>query len=258
MQPWCGAPRRPRRPDRLDGDPRHALHGVSSPSGRARPIRYRCLILDHDDTAVDGTRRVHHPAHRRALEVLRPGREPADLETWFEKNFDPGIMSYLVDELGFTPDEMEVEHRIWREFTGRETPEFYPGILEALAEYQCQGGRLVVVSHSEADVISAHYAAASNGHPVAPDLVFGWELGPERRKPHPYPVYETLRRLALEPRDVLVVDDLKPGVDMARAAGVDAAAACWSHDIPAIRSFMEANCVACFATVAEFSDFILR
>jgi beta-phosphoglucomutase-like phosphatase (HAD superfamily) len=192
------------------------------------------------------------------MQVLRPGCEPADLQTWFEKNFHPGILSYLVDELEFTPDELEVEHRIWREFTGREVPDFYPGILEALAEFQSSGGRLVVVSHSEAHVIRAHYATAGNGHPVAPDLVFGWELGPERRKPNPYPVHETLRRLRLEPSDVLVVDDLKPGVDMALAAGVDAAAACWSHDIPAIRTFMERSCVACFATVAEFADFILR
>ncbi len=192
------------------------------------------------------------------MEVLRPGREPADLETWFEKNFHPGILSYLVDELQFTPDELEVEHRIWREFTGRETPDFYPGVLDALSDYQARDGRLVVVSHSEARVIRAHYAAASNGRPVVPDLVFGWELGPERRKPNPYPIHETLRRLDLEPRDVLVVDDLKPGIDMALAAGVDAAAACWSHDIPEIRAFMKRTCVACFATVAEFAEFILR
>ena len=84
-----------------------------------------------------------------------------------------------------------------------------------------------------------------------PDLVFGWELGPDRRKPNPYPVLETIRRLGLEPRDVLVVDDLRPGVDMAKAAGVDAAAAGWAHDISSIREFMRQSCVAYFATVAD-------
>ncbi len=225
---------------------------------RGSPTRYRCLVLDHDDTAVDGTRAVHYPAHRRAMEVLRPGVEPVDLETWFAKNFDPGIMGFLAGELGLTPEELEVEHRIWREFTGSRTPEFYPGMLEALSAYQRAGGRLVVVSHSEERAIRAHYAAASDGYGVMPDLVFGWELGPDRRKPRPYPVLETIRRLDLDPRDVLVVDDLKPGIDMARAAGVDAAAACWSHDLPVIRAFMERTCVACFATVAEFAGFILR
>jgi phosphoglycolate phosphatase/pyrophosphatase PpaX len=78
------------------------------------------------------------------------------------------------------------------------------------------------------------------------------------RKPSPYPVRETIRQLHLEPRDVLVVDDLKPGVDMAKAAGVDAAAVGWSHDIPSIRDFMKRTCVAYFATVPEFAEFILQ
>jgi len=220
--------------------------------------RYRCLILDHDDTAVDSTGRIHYPAHRRTMEILRPGEEPVDLETWFAKNFEPGIMRYLVEEVGLTPEELEVEHRVWREFTSRETPKFFPGFLEALAAYRAQGGMFVVVSHSEAGVIRAHYREASNGFRLSPDLVFGWDLGPERRKPQPYPVLETLKRLDLGPRDVLVVDDLKPGIDMAVAAGVDAAAACWSHDIPAIRDFMDRSCVAAFASVSEFAEFILR
>ncbi len=191
------------------------------------------------------------------MEVLRPGIEPVSLDTWFAKNFEPGIMGFLVDELGLTPEELGTELRIWREFTAREVPRFYPGFLEALATYQRRGGRVVVVSHSEEHVIRAHYEAAANGLKVHPDLVFGWDLGPDRRKPSPYPVQETLRRLDLSPRDVLVVDDLKPGIDMALAAGVDAAAAFWSHDIPAIRAFMRETCVATFDTVEDFASFVL-
>jgi beta-phosphoglucomutase-like phosphatase (HAD superfamily) len=214
--------------------------------------------VDHDDTAVDGTRRVHYPAHLRTMQVLRPDLEPVDVDTWFLKNFDPGILPFLVDELGLNPDELAVQHRIWREFTAREVPHFYPGFLEALAAFVERGGKVAVVSHSEAEVILSHYRGAPNGNGFVPDLVFGWELDPERRKPSPYPVYETVRRLGLELRDVLVVDDLKPGVDMAIAAGADAAAAGWSHDIPAIREYMQRTCVAWFPTVADFAEFVLR
>ena len=220
-------------------------------------MRYRCLIIDHDDTAVDTTPTVHHRAHRASLALLRPGQEAVDVETWFAKNFHPGILSYLRDELGFSDSEMAIEHQVWREHTALALPEFFPGILETLAEYQRRGGAVVVASHSEEDVIRSHYRAARNGHTVNPDLVFGWDLPPEQRKPHPYPVLETLRRLDLERSDVLVLDDLKPGVDMAHAAGVDVAAAGWSHDIPAIREFMRRNCVATFDTVAEFAEFLL-
>ena len=228
------------------------------PEGGDGPTRYSCLIIDHDDTAVDSTRRVHYPAHVRSMEVLRPGLAPIDLDTWFAKNCDPGIMGFLVEELRLTPEELAVENEIWREFTARETPRFYPGFLAALADYKAHGGRVAVVSHSESRVIRAHYRAADGSHGVMPDLVFGWELGADKRKPSPYPVLETIRRLGLEPRDVLVVDDLKPGVAMAQAAGVDAAAAGWAHDIPAIREFMTRSCVAYFATVREFAEFILR
>lgn len=220
-------------------------------------MRYRCLILDHDDTAIDSTREVHHPAHLRSMEVLRPGVEPVDLETWFRKNFDPGITAYLENELGFSPEEMEVENRIWREFNLRGTSRFFPGFLEGLARYQDLGGRFVVSSHSESPVIRAHYRAGLNGTNLQPELVFGWDLGPEKRKPHPYAIHETLRRLDLQPEEVLVVDDLKPGVDMARTAGVDAAAAGWCHNIPTIRSFMRRECVATFETVKEFAEYIL-
>ena len=225
--------------------------------GRAA-TRYRCLIIDHDDTAVDSTRRIHYPAHLRSMEVLRPDLAPIDIDTWFRKNCDPGIVAFLVDELGLTPDELAVENQIWQEFTAREVPHFYEGFLEALAVYKERGGRVVVVSHSESRIILGHYRAAAGTLGVEPDLVFGWELEQDQRKPNPFPVRETIRRLRLHPEDVLVVDDLKPGIVMARAAGVDAAAAGWAHDIASIRDFMRETCVAYFATVPEFAEFILQ
>ncbi len=235
------------------------------PLGRIMPAReegaatrYRCLILDHDDTAVDGTVRVHYPAHLKVMEVLRPDHEVIDIETWFRKNFDPGIMHYLVGELGLTPEELHREHQIWREFTSREIPQFYPGFLDALAEYKARGGHIAVVSHSEEHVILGHYRNAVGTHAVLPDIVYGWDLDAEKRKPSPFPVLQILEALSLEPRDALVVDDLKPGIVMAQAAGVDAAGVGWGHDIPEIREFMKQTCVAYFATVPEFADFILR
>ncbi len=192
------------------------------------------------------------------MEVLRPELAPIDIETWFRKNCDPGIVPFLVEELGLTPAELAVENRIWQEFTAREVPHFYEGFLEALAVYKEQGGHVVVVSHSESRVILGHYRAAAGTLGVGPDLVFGWELEQDRRKPNPFPVHEAIRQLRLDPRDVLVVDDLKPGIVMAQAAGVDAAAAGWAHDIASIREFMRETCVACFVTVAEFAEFILR
>lgn len=219
-------------------------------------LRYRCLILDHDDTALDSTATIHHPAHVAAMAALRPEAQAVDLDGWFLKNFEPGFLPFVQGELGFTDAEMEVEYAIWREHTERSRPHFYPGFLEALAAYRRKGGRFVVVSHSESDMILKNYREAGDG--LVPDLVFGWEAGEGRRKPDPWPVQETLRCLGLAPHEVLVVDDLKPGVVMAQAAGVPVVAAGWAHQLAPIQSYMVANTLGILDTVADFAAFILQ
>jgi phosphoglycolate phosphatase/pyrophosphatase PpaX len=217
-------------------------------------LRFACLILDHDDTAVDSTAAVHYPAHVEAMRVLRPGRPVVSLEGWFLKNFHPGIMPYLVEELGLNAEELAVEFKIWRSFTTQRTPPFFPGFLQALVEYRERGGKIAVISHSEPEVIRGHYRAAG---PLVPDLVFGWHEEEEKRKPSPWPVRQALASLGIPGGQALVLDDLKPGVLMARQAGVAVAAAGWAHDIGEIRKYMQAHCLAYFETVEAFRDFLL-
>ena len=61
----------------------------------------------------------------------------------------------------------------------------------------------------------------------------------------------------LKSDQLLMLDDLKPGFDMARACGVPFAAAGWANDIPQIEAFMRKHCRLYFKTVAEFGDWIL-
>jgi HAD superfamily hydrolase (TIGR01509 family) len=217
--------------------------------------KYLCLIIDHDDTAVDSTAKIHYPAHLKVMSHLRPDEKPVTLEEWFLKNFHPGIMAYLTQELGMDAQEMELEYEIWKQFTQRIVPEFYPGFIEALIEYKKKGGLVAVVSHSEKQIIEKHYAAHENG--FLPDMVFGWDYNEELRKPSPLPVLEILKAFQLKPQEALIVDDLKPGVLMGKATGVDVAAAGWGHNISEIREYMRKNCVAYFDNVGAFKDFIL-
>ena len=53
-----------------------------------------------------------------------------------------------------------------------------------------------------------------------------------------------------------VLDDLKPGLDMARACGVPFAAAGWANDIPEIEGFMRENCDLYFKTVPELRAYL--
>jgi len=52
------------------------------------------------------------------------------------------------------------------------------------------------------------------------------------------------------------VDDLKPGYDMASAAGVPFAAVGWANDVPTIEEFMRRNCKRYFKTVEELAAFL--
>ena len=214
----------------------------------------RCLILDHDDTAVDSTATIHYPAHRECMARLRPGVRPVTLEEWFLKNFDPGIAHYLEIELGLDAAELQAELDIWRSHTASRLPHFFPGIVDVLRGFRQRGGLVTVVSHSEAATIERHYGAAG----FLPDAVYGWVDDAAKRKPSPWPVERIRERFGLDRDDVVVVDDLKPGVLMARSAGVRAIAAGWAHSIPRIVAWMQANCEAYLPSVFDLERFLLE
>ena len=65
-----------------------------------------------------------------------------------------------------------------------------------------------------------------------------------------------MRRFSLDRSELLVIDDLKPGYDMAAACGVDFAAVGWSNDIPQIERFLRANCRLYFKTVRQLAAYL--
>jgi phosphoglycolate phosphatase-like HAD superfamily hydrolase len=221
-------------------------------------LRYRCIVIDHDDTAVDSTATIHYPAHVEVLRQLRPDQAPVSLEGWFLKNFHPGIIEYLTEELHFTDEELEREYEVWRTFTTTRVPHFFPGFLEALIEYRRRGGRIAVVSHSEKSLIQRDYALATGNGSFIPDIIFGWDYDKSKRKPSLYPIREIRKAFFLETGDMLIIDDLKPGVLMGRAARIPVAAAGWAHCISTIQEFMKRHCIAYLESVEEFADFILQ
>jgi beta-phosphoglucomutase-like phosphatase (HAD superfamily) len=219
-------------------------------------LPYQCLILDHDDTAVNSTALIHYPSHVESMRRLRPQTAAIDLDGWFLKNFEPGIMHYLRDELGLSEEELETEYRIWRDFNTSRIPPFFPGFLETLRAFRARGGIITVVSHSEEDIILNAYRNAEGGS-VLPDLIFGWDYDETRRKPSPWPVEHILSAFDLSPDQALIVDDLKPGFLMSRVTGVPIAAAGWAHRIAKIHTYMRENCDIYFSTVEQFGDFIM-
>ena len=203
-------------------------------------MKYKCLVLDHDDTVVDSSASIHYPSFVEYLKIARPHlADKYTVEEYFEKNFNPGILELFTDEIGLSEAELEEEEAFWREYVKNHIPNAYPGIAEIIADFKAAGGIVVVDSHSLTDNIIRDYKA--NGLPE-PDYIYGWDIPKEMRKPAPGTILDLMERFDLKAEDILVVDDLKPGYDMARAAGVHIAAAGWAHNVKGIRDFMTQNC----------------
>lgn len=215
-------------------------------------MKYKCLIFDHDDTVVNSTATIHHPCFVEYLNLRYPGRT-CSLQEYFQMNFDPGFIAMCTDIYGMSAEELFDETEYWREYVARHIPAAYPGIREIMERHRAEGGILAVISHSLKANILRDYEY--NRLPV-PDMIFGWDEPEEQRKPAPYPVNEIIKAFSLDPDEILLIDDLKPGYDMAIAAGVHFAAAGWANDIESIESFMRSNSDLYFKTVDSLAAFL--
>ena len=219
-------------------------------------MKYKCLVLDHDDTVVNSTATIHYPCFVKYLRERYPHLvENYTLESYFEKNFSPGVISLFRDEIGLSAEEMAEEEEYWARYVEDHIPKAYDGMRELLLKFVARGGIIVVDSHSITRYIERDFS--HNSLPV-PNKIYGWDIPPEHRKPSPYTVLDALKRFSLSPSEVLVVDDLKPGYDMARGAGVDFAAAGWAYDVPAIESFMRDNCDFYLKTVEDLAALVFE
>ena len=217
-------------------------------------MKYKCLVLDHDDTIVASTAEIHFPCFMEYIKITRPHlTEKWDLKTYFVKNFHPGITSILRDDLGMDDDEMRREIGFWASYVEAHTPIAFSGIGKIIAEFRARGGIIAVDSHSLSKYIKRDFEY--NGLPM-PDVIYSWDLPEEQRKPSPYTLFDLMKKYSLSPSEILVVDDLKPGYDMARAAGVDFAAAGWGYDVPEIEAFMRQNCDYYLKDVEELSKIL--
>ena len=206
-------------------------------------LNYRCLALDHDDTVVRSEETVNYPSFLEALKVLRPGRT-ITREEFTRWCFSPGFSALCSDYIGLTPEEIDVQYDMWRSYVATHIPPPYDGLHPILTRWKQEGGLLCVSSHSARENILRDYRLHFD---LEPDQIFDWDLGEDRRKPSPYALQEIMRLYDLRPDELLMVDDLKPGYDMAHACGVPFACAGWSHDDPEIRAFLR-----------RFSDFYLE
>ncbi len=219
-------------------------------------MKYKCLVLDHDDTVVNSTATIHYPCFVEYLGKYFPKYcDTYTLKDYFIKNFHPGIIELFTDEIGLSEEQLAHEEAYWREYVKEHIPTAYEGISEVISEFKSRGGIIVVDSHSYTGYIERDYK--HNNLPF-PDLIYGWDIPKDQRKPSPYTLFDIMKRFDLKPSELIVVDDLKPGYDMAKGAGVDFAAAGWAYDVPEIADFMKTNCDYYLQSIKDLDRILFR
>lgn len=216
-------------------------------------LKYPCLVLDHDDTVVMSESTVNYPCFLLVLDRFRPGEfmGPEEFTRWC---FDPGFAELLKIKYHFTEQECKDEFRMWLDYLKDHIPPAFPGIREIILEQKRRGGYVCVVSHSGRENILRDYRTHIG---IEPDMIFSWDDPKEQRKPSTYPLEKIMEACQLSPSDLLMVDDLKPGRDMAKATGVRIAYAGWCRqNVPEIIEYMESQCDFAFHTVQELYDFL--
>ena len=217
-------------------------------------IKFPCLVLDHDDTTVLSTPEVNYPAFLDTMSKLRPGIR-YNYEEFIDYCFDPGFEPFFRKILGFSVEEMSFEFENWQRFVQETIPEAVPGLKEVIGNFMNAGGKVFVVSHSYTDSILRDWR---HNFGFLPDGVYAWDSGEGKRKPDPYPLLDIMEKRGYAPDELLMVDDLKPGLDMSRAAGVRFAAAGWARQSKKIEEFMRHASDIYLENISELEAFLFN
>lgn len=216
-------------------------------------LKFPCLVLDHDDTVVQSEATVNYPFFVEFLAEYRPGMTITARE-YVSECYAPGYIEMCRRRFGFSDEELDIEYRAWKEHIKTHIPAPYPGIERIIRRQKEEGGIVCVVSQSAQENILRDYRTHFG---MEPDEIFGWDLAPEQRKPSPYALNAVMEKYRLSPARLLVVDDMKPAVEMARAAGVEIAFAAWGRlEYPAICGEMETLCDFRFDSTEDFEKFL--
>lgn len=216
-------------------------------------LKYKCLVLDHDDTVVQSETTINYPYFCYILDQFRPGKT-ITLEEYIHGCFHLGFAQMCRDNYQFTEEELTQEYLGWKEYIRSHIPAPYPGIGSVIKRQKELGGLLCVVSHSSAENIARDYKTHFG---ILPDDIYGWDLPEHQRKPNPYPLEQIMQKYGLSPKDILVVDDMKPACDMAQKVGVAVAFAQWGKaDSPEICAQMGELCQFSFDSPKALEDFL--
>ena len=203
-------------------------------------LRYRCLVVDHDDTSVMSTPSLHYPAHVEALSVSC-GRARAHRSGGMAREeFRSGFYPLPYGELGHEEAEVRQSDLIWRELTAARACQRSFRASSNIRRVEAARRTLVVDlpfrGLDDRARLSGRRSSLADGEAVVPDSSSAGTTTREAQA-RSYPLLETMRSFGYA-KERYSCSTTKPGADMAAAAGVDFAAAGWGHAIEEIKRGM--------------------
>lgn len=218
-------------------------------------LKYKCLVLDHDDTVVQTLKTLSYPFFCIELEQFRPGAS-ISLRDYVIECHRLGFLDMCRECFGFTEEELALEHRQWMDYIMSNIPDIFPGIDRIIHRQKQEGGILCVVSHSNYENIIRDYR---HHFGMEPDAIYGMDRPPSQRKPNPWPLQDIMEKFHLNPEEILVVDDMKLSCLMAAPLGVKVAYAGWDDmGVPELRDEMKRICAYSFDSTEDLKKFLFE
>lgn len=179
---------------------------------------YQAVLYDIDGTLLNTVNMNMYPLLRIIKEELGEERTLADVVKFMAY---PGRK--VMEELGIR--DPQATYQRWVAYVNQypegATP--YPGVVDTLERLQQLGVRQAVVSSK----MRAQYAIDMEQLDQYMETAV-LEEDTSRHKPNPDPLLECLRRMELDPDQVLYVGDTPSDGQAARAAGIHFAYATWN------------------------------
>ncbi len=215
--------------------------------------KYPCLVLDHDDTVVQSEKTLAYPFFCQTLAQCRPDAT-ISFHEYVHGCHDYGFANMCRYKFQFTEQELEEEHAAWLEYIKSHIPDPYPGIEKIIHRQKQAGGLVCVVSHSSKQNITRDYSVHFG---IQPDAIYGRDLPEHLCKPSTYPLEQIMKHYDLQPKDILVVDDMKLAWQMAHPLKVEVAFAGWGKlEFPELSKEMQTLCDYSFYSTKELENFL--
>lgn len=216
-------------------------------------MRYKCLVLDHDDTVVQTEKTIGYPYFRDYIERIRPGQTLSFPE--YVKDCNNMVFADMCRERWqMTEEELTEEYLGWKAYSRVNVPEVCAGIGEVIRRQKEAGGIVCVSSLSTREIIERDFL---HHFGFLPDAIYDYDLPVHQRKPNTYALEQIMADYGLKPGEILMVDDMKLGWAMANTIGADTAFAGWSKtEFPELCTEMRNICTCSFDSPQELEKFL--